>query len=53
MPELIPNNETMEEYELRTQTGIFDWPTLPQHRLNEDECYIGIKLSEKTVYDPY
>ena len=36
MPELIPNTETMEEYELRTQTGIFDWPN--KTRLNEDEC---------------
>ena len=28
--------ETQQEYELRTQTGIFDWPN--KTRLNEDEC---------------
>ena len=42
--------ETQEEYELRTQTGIFDW----SHRLNEDECsYIGINYSGSYVYDPF
>ena len=43
--------ETQEEYELRTQTGIFDWPKV---RLNEDECnYFGIFLDPKLYSDPY
>ena len=42
--------ETQENYELQTQTGIFDWP---KSRLNEDECsYYGVCF-EKVVSDPY
>jgi hypothetical protein len=42
--------ETQEQYELRTQTGIFDWP---KSRLGEDECsYYGVCF-EKKISDPY
>ena len=49
MPELI----TQEEFDLRNQTGIFDWPISVNDRLNEDECYIGFKYEGKEISDPY